>query len=174
MYSKILFYLEIDGNKDLYAVIEGSPDTTTIYSYGKWELCGKNLYELLKTHNLKQLNSYDAAIYTLGSSPKDLYSNMGYRFYEREREVITDSFKHFFDDFIEFAIDDYYHAHHNKEKDLRYRAKELDEHYGTDYYETIFGYYDEYLMRKEEFANISINKISDDIIIEFSKDILKK
>ena len=172
MYAKLEFYLSTIGEETLYAIIKGDHQYPSYYHYGRWEFCAESFEQIKRQAKLKKINTYDALLFTFGSTPKDLYRTKGYCFYERKRKEITDYFKYFFDEFISFAKDDYHQCFHNKKHDLTYYASELDEHYGTDYYETILGYYDEYLQRKAEYPDLNITKLDGDFFITFDISIL--
>ena len=73
---------------------------------------------------------------------------------------------------MDFAKDDYYKHFHNKRKNLKYSAKELDTHYeNAGYYEMIDDYYLEFLKRCKEFEFIKIIKKKNDYVIKFKKSI---
>lgn len=85
---------------------------------------------------------------------------------------IKNRVKRFYDDFIEFALDDFIRLHHNKDQSLTYLASELDEHYYTDYLEQLNEYYDVLINNCDEFNKMKVTKLNNDYKIDFSLDII--
>lgn len=78
----------------------------------------------------------------------------------------------FYNDFLEFALDDFTRLHHNKDQSLKYLASELDDHYSCGYMELLDKYYEELVNRSDEFVNMKVTKLNNDYSIIISDDIL--
>ena len=80
----------------------------------------------------------------------------------------------FIEDFIIFIEEDYLDPCHNFNRDLKYSAKELDEHYSSGYREFLDKYYNLFIELKESgsYPTISIiyDKELDDYLINLSKE----
>lgn len=167
----IQYYLDDKGK--LYASLKEDDKYLTFFQDNKWDLCNESFEEVLKKRKLKEIDEFDAFIIYFGVDVKDFYRKLGFDFKE-EILKIDDTLKHFLDNFKSFAIDDYYHCHHNKKRDLRYSLKELDIHYeDAGYISFMNDYYEEYLKRKAELVDVEILKIKNDYLVKFSEEILK-
>ncbi len=158
-------------NNNLYAHLD-LYSYTLCFNNGIWE---EDIpIELYPKDEIRYILKIDAAKIFKDKSPYDLLVNKYKEYLKKEEYYKNDSLKRFIDDFILYAIDDYYNHIHNKDDSLRYSAYELDEHYEIcGYVSFLNNYYEEYLRRKNEFNNIIINKLDDDYIIVFNKNILK-
>lgn len=165
MYSTILYYFSKD---NLYARVEGI-DILALYKEGRWTVINSTLEEL---SNYDEISALDAGYHTLGNLPEFIFEKYGCVFEKTYRELETDTLIIFINDFKEFVVDDYEMNHHNQNKDLKYLASELDDHYYAGYIEFLDDYYDEFIKRKEEFNYVKIIKLDNDYLIEFDKSIL--
>ena len=169
----LLYYLSID-DEELYVTLENNNDYPAIYKNSEWEFCNVNFNEIKSKKQLKKISFEESLGHTFGLDPKPLYLNKNIDVYNKiskvNLEYDKDFLKKFLNQYKDFAIDDLTHHYHNKNKSLKYFAKELDVHYencGT--VEFLDKYYEEFLKRKAngEFDFVDIIKINNDYIMIF-------
>ena len=172
MYNLKYLYLS---NKDLLIVtLKENNDIVAYYENGKWSFFNETLHELSLNNTITEISDMDVAVITFGVFPNRLFKENGYPIYEEEINDNIDTLENFLLRFKDYAIDDYHRLLHNKEKSLKYLATELDIHYeNAGYVSFLDDYYDEYLLRKNEFEFVKIEKIYNDYLIEFNYNIIQ-